>query len=189
MLFKYHINIREIPSQYSQVPFSVEMNVPHGEYSSLIELGEILEELASQSPAENDDNFVFKPRQIAKHILQKGKQNLIIVDAGILNIFMYFMFNYCAIFVALIWKSLLFLYMADPEQPLPTYEEVIICTEETTAEEVGGIIVLFFMTLQYFYRLPYSGIAQLMIKNENIYFVWLMLTSYHIMFLKKYSTI
>ena len=96
-MLPYHINVREIPSQFSQVPFSVEMNVPHGEYSSLIELGEILEELASQSPAENDENFVFKPRQIARHILQKGKQNLIIVDAGILNICMYFILNYCVI--------------------------------------------------------------------------------------------
>ena len=98
MLLKYRFNVREIPSQYSQVPFSVEMNVPHGEYSSLIELGEILEELASQSPAENDENFVLKPRQIAKHILQKGKQNLVIVDAGILNICMYFILYYCTIF-------------------------------------------------------------------------------------------
>ena len=26
--------------------------------------------------------------------------------------------------------------MADPTQPLPTYEEVVICTEETAVEEV-----------------------------------------------------
>ena len=40
------------------------------------------------------------------------------------------------LFLELIFKSVLFLYMTDPTQSLPTYEEVVICTEDTTVEEV-----------------------------------------------------
>ena len=41
--------------------------------------------------------------------------------------------------LALVWKAVLYFYMVDPTQPLPTYEEVVICTEETTVEEVSLI--------------------------------------------------
>lgn len=39
------------------------------------------------------------------------------------------------------WKTLLFLYMTDTKQPLPTYEEVLICTETTTIEEVNCLML------------------------------------------------
>ena len=41
------------------------------------------------------------------------------------------------LFVASTWKALLFLYMADQKKPLPTHEEVLICTKDTTVEEVN----------------------------------------------------
>ena len=41
------------------------------------------------------------------------------------------------IILASTWKALLFLYMADPKKPLPTHEEVLICTKDTTVEEVN----------------------------------------------------
>ena len=34
------------------------------------------------------------------------------------------------------WKALLSLYMADKDLPLPSIEEVLICSETTTTEEV-----------------------------------------------------
>lgn len=37
---------------------------------------------------------------------------------------------------ASVWKAVLSIYMSDVEQPLPTYEEVVVCTNETTVEEV-----------------------------------------------------
>ena len=36
------------------------------------------------------------------------------------------------------WKTLIFLYMADQKQPLPTREEVLICTSDTSLEEVDS---------------------------------------------------
>ena len=40
----------------------------------------------------------------------------------------------------LVWKTVLFLYMEDPSLPLPTYEEVVVCTENTSIEEVCSVL-------------------------------------------------
>ena len=40
-------------------------------------------------------------------------------------------------FVGDILATVLALYMHDKQQPLPSHEEVLICTRETTAEEVS----------------------------------------------------
>lgn len=40
-------------------------------------------------------------------------------------------------FVGDILATVLALYMNDKQQPLPSHEEVLICTRETTAEEVS----------------------------------------------------
>ncbi len=36
-----------------------------------------------------------------------------------------------------VWKAVLHLYMIDDTLPLPTIEEIIVCTETTTIEEVS----------------------------------------------------
>ena len=37
------------------------------------------------------------------------------------------------------------MYASDEQQPLPTQEEVLVCNEETTAEQVNGPIIVFFI--------------------------------------------
>ena len=41
------------------------------------------------------------------------------------------------------WKAVLFLYMASPHLPMPTYEEIVVCTEDTTVEEVKSISTIY----------------------------------------------
>ena len=41
-------------------------------------------------------------------------------------------------FVGDVLATVLALYMHDKQQPLPSHEEVLICTPETTTEEVSG---------------------------------------------------
>ena len=36
----------------------------------------------------------------------------------------------------LVWKTVLYLYMYDNSLPLPTNEEIVVCTETTSVEEV-----------------------------------------------------
>ena len=40
------------------------------------------------------------------------------------------------------WKAVFCLYMVSPNLPLPTYEEIVICTEDTTVEEVKNILYI-----------------------------------------------
>ena len=39
-----------------------------------------------------------------------------------------------------VWKTVLHLYMADDTLPLPTNEEIVVCTETTTVEEVSDSV-------------------------------------------------
>lgn len=66
-------------TKYSQIPLSVQMNVPEGEYLSVMELGEVLNELSYQNPHEKGAQ---KQRKLHKHIVETGKLNLVAVDAG-----------------------------------------------------------------------------------------------------------
>ena len=43
------------------------------------------------------------------------------------------------------WKAVLFLYMASPNLPMPTYEEIVVCTEDTTVEEVKSYLQYYFL--------------------------------------------
>ena len=49
---------------------------------------------------------------------------------------------YLHTFVADVLGTVLALYMNDKHQPLPSHEEVLICTPETTAEEVSVLQVV-----------------------------------------------
>ena len=122
-------------TKYSHVPLSVKRNVPEGEYLSLMELGEILSELSYHSPHEEGVKFIIKPRELHRFVVKTGKLNLVAVDAGKHKLIITQLI-FLSQFLASVWKAILFLYMADPTQPLPTYEEVVICTEETAVEEV-----------------------------------------------------
>ena len=127
-------------TKYSHVPLSVKRNVPEGEYLSLMELGEILSELSYHSPHEEGVKSIIKPRELHRFVVKTGKLNLIAVDTGNHKLITQLIF--LSHFLASVWKAILFLYMADPTQPLPTYEEVVICTEETAVEEVKLIIII-----------------------------------------------
>uniref|UniRef100_A0A1X7THY6 Death domain-containing protein n=1 Tax=Amphimedon queenslandica TaxID=400682 RepID=A0A1X7THY6_AMPQE len=100
-------------TKYTQVPLSVKMEVEKGVYLDFVELGEFLKELAYQ-----EATVSFGRRQVHYRLVEEGKVNLLAIDT------------------ASTWKALLFLYMADEKKPLPTHEEVLICTKNTTVEEV-----------------------------------------------------
>ena len=55
-------------------------------------------------------------------------------------------------------KTVLSLYMENPSLPLPTFEEVLICNEQTTEEEVQAFYLLYhyFMGL----HLGYSSLEE-----------------------------
>ena len=78
--------------------------------------------------------------------------------------------------------------MADPKKPLPTHEEVLICTKDTTVEEVKILKLTdqLYMNVHAHYRLPYFGIVQSMMKERRDCFVLLMQISYHLVFLTKH---
>ena len=50
--------------------------------------------------------------------------------------------TYLHTFVGDVLATVLALYMHDKHQPLPSHEEVLICTPETTAEEVSVLQVV-----------------------------------------------
>uniref|UniRef100_A0A1X7TWB5 RZ-type domain-containing protein n=1 Tax=Amphimedon queenslandica TaxID=400682 RepID=A0A1X7TWB5_AMPQE len=81
-------------------------------YLSLKELAQLLNHLSTKciAPIVSERNF--------GETLKQGEPNLLIVPPDE------------------VLKTVLMLYMKNEELPLPTYEEVLICTENTTAEEV-----------------------------------------------------
>lgn len=44
--------------------------------------------------------------------------------------------EYVVMLIEGVWKAILSVYIQDDSLPLPTFEEVLICTENTTLEEV-----------------------------------------------------
>ena len=144
--------------------------MPEGEYLNLMELGEILSELAYQSPYDRGMKSILKSAKHYQYVIEKGQVNLISVDTGTYKAII-IISNVLAI-LASVWKAILFLYMADPTQSLPTYEVVVICTEETTVEEVGLFIQQsYLLTSIMFGRLLYFGIVLLMMKKKDAFFV------------------
>ena len=131
---QYNFFIHRSVTKYSHAPLTVKRNVPEGKYLSLMELGEILRELSYHSPYERGTKPILKPTNDYEYVIERGQVNLIAVDTGTYKAFINIS-NVLAI-LASIFKSILFLYMNDPTQFLPTYEEVVICTEDTTVEEV-----------------------------------------------------
>ena len=127
----------------TRYPLYIEENVPEGEYLSLIELGKVLSELAYLGRDEGGDKYISKQRKLHdlhRFVIEPGQVNMITVDPGIHLMCALLIVTINAITIsALVWKAVLYFYMVDPTQPLPTYEEVVICTEETTVEEVSLI--------------------------------------------------
>ena len=114
-------------TKYSQVPLTVKMEVKRGEYLDFVELGEVLNELAYK-----EATFDFGKRNVPSRLVEEGKINLLATDTGKT----WNSDHQYEYIIASTWKALLFLYMADPKKPLPTHEEVLICTKDTTVEEV-----------------------------------------------------
>ena len=78
--------------------------------------------------------------------LKKGQPNLVVVDPGKCCVFVYMYGTpgsislkyfvhgmHCA---ADVLKTTLALYMEDANLPMPTHEEVLVCSERTTEEEI-----------------------------------------------------
>ena len=65
--------------------------------------------------------------------------------------------------------TVLALYMHDKKQPLPSHEEVLICTPETTTEEVISYLGTVFL-LNRAYRLVYLS-TSLQVNPKRLYFV------------------
>ena len=80
-------------------------------------------------------------RSFRERVLKTGYPNLIVVAPGIkylLKCSQELRFFPCALENVL--RAALSLYMADGDLPLPTPEEMLICNENTTSEEVCPVI-------------------------------------------------
>ena len=70
----------------TKYPLYIEKKVPEGEYLSLIELGEVLSELAYLGRDEGGDKYISKQRKLHdlhKFVIEPGQVNMITVDPGI----------------------------------------------------------------------------------------------------------
>ena len=76
----------------------------------------------------------FKFERKFPEVLKKGEPNLIIVPPGSLQIIDLII---TFLITADVHKTVLSLYMENKDLPLPTYEEVLLCNESTTDEEVS----------------------------------------------------
>ena len=77
--------------------------------------------------------------------------------------------------------------MADQNKPLPTHEEVLICTKDTTIEEVLNYYTHHNICFINF-RFAYFGIVQSVLREKGNCSVLLMLINCHLVFLKRYLT-
>ena len=64
-------------TKYSQVPFSVKMELEKGEYLDFVELGEVLNELAYEEATVH-----FGKRYVPSRLVEEGKINLLATDTG-----------------------------------------------------------------------------------------------------------
>ena len=79
-------------------------------------------------------------RSFPEKVLKTGHPNLLVVTPGNNDLTMCsqkFSVSPCALENVL--RAALSFYMEDGDLPMPTPEEMLICSEYTTSEEVGGI--------------------------------------------------
>ena len=116
---------------------------------TLQQLAEILEKLSAKCSSKlniakyySNKFFYYKFILLASvkferkfpEVLKKGEPNLIIVPPGSLQIIDLII---TFLITADVHKTALSLYMENKDLPLPTYEEVLLCNESTTDEEVS----------------------------------------------------
>ena len=77
------------------------------------------------------------------------------------------------------------LYAEDADAPLPTQEEVLICTPHTTAEEVKFDVQYYPLVIFRSCRLHYSGEEHLVIQDSKEFSALYMLKSYPILPVKR----
>jgi hypothetical protein len=106
-----------LPSRYIS-QFTVTHGTGTEKYLELQELGEVLKEISYPALELEKKDILERRRTGIKFTTIDGQHNLIVVKKEE------------------VWKAVLYLYMKDSSLPLPTFEEVLICTPTTTTEEV-----------------------------------------------------
>ena len=83
------------------------------------------------------------PRTFDTNLLKAGFPNLLVTSQGSV-VWSCVTIQHSCMFLLLdnILRSVLALYARDTNLPLPTHEEVLLCTHETTAEEVYVLMLL-----------------------------------------------
>ncbi len=81
-------------------------------------------------------------RSFSTSYLKAGLPNLLVTAPGNIISTLWYMCSYCPLllpFLDDVLSSVLALYTEDHTLPLPTQEEVLLCTCRTTTEEVGFV--------------------------------------------------